>query len=158
MKRKLLSKTKMNHIEIDELNYQDYQHLDIVAYSFARGGAMGDPGGIIIVDSDGQVYHANYCYGRHSIKSEHIKLIIPVFEDLRISLTTCKTENDNWLTIDLGYGNYLFLSKAISDAFCREVESGDYDTVGVLYQHWRSLVLKILKTERENKLLLDKNR
>jgi hypothetical protein len=47
----------MNRIEIDELNYQDYQHLDIVAYSFARGGAMGDPGGIKIVDSDGQVYH-----------------------------------------------------------------------------------------------------
>ena len=82
----------MNRIEIDELNYQDYQHLDIVAYSFARGGAMGDPGGIKIVDSDGQVYHANYCYGRHTIKSEHIKAVIPVFEDLRISLTNCKTE------------------------------------------------------------------
>ena len=39
----------MNRIEIDELNYQDYQHLDIVAYSFARGGTMGDPGGIKIV-------------------------------------------------------------------------------------------------------------
>ena len=47
---------------------------------------MGDPGGIKIVDSDGQVYHANYCYGRHTIKSEHIKAVIPVFEDLRISL------------------------------------------------------------------------
>ena len=34
----------MNIIEIDELNYQDYTNLDIVAYSFARGGAMGDPG------------------------------------------------------------------------------------------------------------------
>ena len=35
-----LASTKhfMNRIEIDELNYQDYQHLDIVAYSFARGG------------------------------------------------------------------------------------------------------------------------
>ena len=139
MKRKLLSKTKMNRIEIDELNYQDYLSLDIVAFSFARGGAMGDPGGIIIVDSDGQVYHANYCYGRHSIKSEHIKAVIPAFEDLRISLTTCKTENDNWLTIDLGYGNYLFLSKAISEAFNREVEAGDYETVGVLYQRWCSL-------------------
>ena len=29
------------------------------------------------------------------------KLIIPVFEDLRISLTSCKTENDNWLSIVL---------------------------------------------------------
>ena len=30
------------------------------------------------------------------------KLIIPVFEDLRISLTSCKTENDNWLTYEKG--------------------------------------------------------
>ena len=71
----------MNRIEIDELNYQDYQHLDIVAFSFARGGAMGDPGGIIIVDSD---------------------------------------------------------------AFNREVEAGDYDTVGALFKRWLRIVLKIL--------------
>ena len=53
-----------------------------------------------------------------------------------------------WLTIDLGYGNYLFVSKAISDAFSREVEAGDYDTVGVLYQRWLSIVLKILKAPK----------
>jgi hypothetical protein len=134
----------MNVIEIDELNYQDYTNLDIVAYSFARGGAMGDPGGIKIVDSDGQVYHANYCYGRHTIKSEHIKAVIPVFKDLRISLANCKTENDDWLTVDLGYGNCLFVSKSIRDAFNREVEAGDYDTVGSLYQRWQRIVLKIL--------------
>ena len=92
--------------------------------------------------------YRNYCYGRHTIKSEHIKAVIPVFEDLRISLTSCKTENDNWLTIDLGYGNYLFVSKAISDAFSREVEAGDYDTVGVLYQRWLSIVLKVLKSPK----------
>ena len=78
------------------------------------------------------------------------KLIIPVFEDLRISLNSCKTENDNWLTIDLGYGNYLFVSKAIRDAFSREVEAGDYETVGDLYQRWLSIVLKILKAPNEN--------
>lgn len=71
----------MNIIEIDELNYQDYTNLDIVAYSFARGGAMGDPGGIEIIDRD---------------------------------------------------------------AFSREVESNYYQTVGVLYQRWQGIVLKIL--------------
>lgn len=135
----------MDTLEIDELNYQDYQDLDIVAYSFARGGAMGDPGGIEIVDRGGQVYHANYCYGRHSIKSEHIKAVIPVFEDLRIGLlASCKTENDDWLSIDLGYGNYLFVSKTIGDLFNREVEAIDDQTVGVLYQRWLSIVKRIL--------------
>jgi hypothetical protein len=42
------------------------------------------------------------------------------------------------------------MSKAISDAFSREVEAGDYETVGVLYQRWLSIVLKILKAPNEN--------
>ena len=51
---------------------------------------------------------------------------------------------------DLGYGNYLFVSKAISDAFSREVEAGDYETVGALYQRWLSIVLKILKARNSS--------
>ena len=43
----------MNTIEINDTNYQSYTHLDIVAFSFARGSAMGEPGGIIIIDADG---------------------------------------------------------------------------------------------------------
>ena len=38
----------------------------------------------------------------------------------------------------------LFVSKAISDAFSREVEAGNYDTVGALYKRWLRIVLKIL--------------
>ena len=44
----------------------------------------------------------------------------------------------------------LFVSKAISDAFSREVEAGNYETVGALYQRWLSIVLKILKAPNEN--------
>ena len=54
----------MNTIEINDTNYQSYTRLDIVAFSFARGSAMGEPGGIIIIDAEGQDYHANYLYGR----------------------------------------------------------------------------------------------
>ena len=37
-------------IEITESNYQNYLDLDIVAFSFAFDGAMGEGGGIYIVD------------------------------------------------------------------------------------------------------------
>ena len=40
----------MNIIEINESNYQAYTKLDIVAFSFAYEGAMGDAGSIYIID------------------------------------------------------------------------------------------------------------
>ena len=40
----------MNVIEITESNYQDFATLDIVAFSFAYEGAMGEMGGIYIID------------------------------------------------------------------------------------------------------------
>ena len=50
----------MNIIEINESNYQSYTNLDIAAFSFAYEGAMGEGGGIYIIDKAGQIYHANY--------------------------------------------------------------------------------------------------
>jgi hypothetical protein len=47
----------MNIIEISNSNYQDYLSVDIVAFSFAYAGAMGESGGIIIIDRAGQIYH-----------------------------------------------------------------------------------------------------
>lgn len=37
----------MKTVEITESNYQDYQRIDVVAFSFAFSGAMGEGGGII---------------------------------------------------------------------------------------------------------------
>ena len=49
-------------IEITESNYKDYRSLDIVAFSFAQLGAMGEPGGVEIIDAKGCCYHTNYCW------------------------------------------------------------------------------------------------
>ncbi len=51
----------MSIIEITEANYRDYLSLDIVAFSFAYEGAMGEMGAIYIISRDGKIYHANYC-------------------------------------------------------------------------------------------------
>ena len=63
-------------MEIDNNNYLSYTHLNIVAFSFAHGGAMGDPGGIIIIDAEGQTYHANYAYGDNHLDPHHINDVI----------------------------------------------------------------------------------
>ena len=45
----------MNIIEINESNYLSYTNLDIAAFSFAYEGAMGEGGGIYIIDKAGQI-------------------------------------------------------------------------------------------------------
>ena len=104
----------MDTIEINDTNYQSFTRLPIVAFSFARGSAMGEPGGITIIDDEGQDYHANYLYGRpRPITTEHLCAVIPVLRRLSFSLLACQSDDAEWETVDLGYGNYLVLNKSI---------------------------------------------
>ena len=135
----------MNTIEINDTNYQMYTHLDIVAFSFARGSAMGEPGGIIIIDADGQGYHANYLYGRpHPISTKHLHAVIPVLSSLNFSLADCQSGHEDWETVDLGYGNILVLKKDICPAFHKAVEEAHFEALGQLYQRWKRIVRNLL--------------
>ena len=82
----------MNIIEITGSNYWEYQSLDIVAFSFAYEGAMGEMGAIYIIDRDGKIYHANYCQGDERIDPSHINDIILYLRTSRgVCLIVCQT-------------------------------------------------------------------
>jgi hypothetical protein len=134
----------MNTIEITESNYQSYLGLDIVAFSFAHAGAMGEPGGILIIDRAGQVYHANYYWGNNHLDKSHIKDIIPVFTDLGFGLVSAESANENWVIEHLGYGNSLVIIKDIYDEFKKKVEEANFKQVGQLYKHWEGIILSLL--------------
>ena len=46
-------------IEINKSNYKNYDFRDIVAFSCASPRAMGDRGAVVIVTTEGCVYHTN---------------------------------------------------------------------------------------------------
>ena len=51
---------------VNELNNATFTNdilEDAVFFMFAEGGAMGEPGGILFVTEDGEVYHGNYAFG-----------------------------------------------------------------------------------------------
>jgi len=134
----------MNIININESNFQSYLGLDIVAFSFANAGAMGEPGSIYIIDKAGQIYRACYCLSNACIAEEHIKDIIPEFTDLEFGMLGAESKNENWVSEYLGYGNSLFIKKDISDEFKKKVEEANFKQIGELYQHWPSIILGLL--------------
>ena len=145
----------MNIITISESNYQAYTSLDIVAFSFAYEGAMGEGGGIYIVDKTGQIYHANYFWGEDLIEREHIKDIIPIFEEFEFRLFGCETQNENWVSVDLGFGNSLLMIKDISADFKKKVEEANYQHPGELFQNWPGFVLDLIRMDNSKLTMSD---
>ena len=137
----------MNIIEISESNYQDYFSLDIVAFSFAYEGAMGEMGGIYIIDRGGQIYHANYFMGDKCLDRDHIKDVIPVFVDLEHGLLGSESKNPNWSSEYLGFGNTLLISNEIRDGFKKKVEEANLQRAGELFQQWPGFVLDLIGKE-----------
>ena len=140
----------MNIIEITESNYQDYSSLDIVAFSFAYEGAMGEMGGIYIIDREGQIYHANYFLGDDCIDREHIKDVIPVFVDLEHGLMGSESNNPNGSSEHLGFGNTLLISNEIRDGFKKKVEEAKFQRTGELFQQWPGFVLNLIGKENDS--------
>ena len=133
-------------IEITGTNYKEYCNIDIVAFSFAQGGAMGEGGGIRIVDSKGQKYHTNYC--RDNTIYEHLYEIIPVLKDCEIGMFH-HTAPDDWTPKYMGFGNYLTIKTVYKEKFDEECKQrnfeSEYDTNGDLYNQWIEIILKILE-------------
>jgi len=140
----------MDIIDITESNYQDYSSLDIVAFSFAYEGAMGEMGGIYIIDREGQIYHANYFLGDDCIDREHIKDVIPVFVDLEHGLMGSESNNPNWSSEYLGFGNTLLISNEIRDGFKKKVEEAKFQRTGELFQQWPGFVLNLIGKENDS--------
>lgn len=145
----------MNIIEITESNYRDYLSLDIMAFSFAYEGAMGEMGAIYIIDWDGKIFHANYCQGNDPIDPNHIKDIIPVFKDISWRMFDCLSNNPDWKPVDLFAGNNLLMVNEIYDDFMKKVHEANLEHPSRLFQRWPGFVLGLLGKERDSLTMKD---
>lgn len=142
-------------IEIKESNYQDFLNLDIVAFLFAYGGAMGEGGAIYIVDREGHIYHTNYCYGKDCIDISHIKDVIPVYKDMQFGIFGSRSNNEGWDSVYLGFGNHLFFAHEYKEELDKKVEEAHYDFYGQLFQDWPGFILGFLGKEECNLTMND---
>jgi ADP-ribosylglycohydrolase len=134
---------KRNMIEITSANYKDYTFLDIVAFSSAHPGAMGDRGAIVIMTTDGCVYHTNPYYG--DISEEEAGQICPPLKDCRFGMFGGGEIPKGWQTIYMGNGNHLVIKDDISAQFFAIVEREEKQGSLFLYKKWMDIVFEIIK-------------
>ena len=128
-------------IEITESNYKGYCAIDIVAFSFAQPGAMGEPGGVEIIDAQGWFYHTNYCY--NGVSYDQLTEIVPVLKDCKIGIVGQQVP-EGWNAFYLGFGNHLFIKAEYYNQFEEEVRNRHIEEGSELYQQWYGIVMKML--------------
>ena len=98
-------------INIDEKNYGDYKNLNIVAFSLAYGGAMGNPGEILVITKEALIYSMNYAYGDMTI--EMCNEVCPLLRDCQFGFFEVEGTPVGWKGVPLGAGNFLVLAEPI---------------------------------------------
>ena len=131
---------KQEFEEITQTNYQNFKNLDIIAFSCAECGAMGEHGGIIMVDAKGYVYHTNML----DVSEEVLYSVCPPLKDCSWGFFGhCEKLPEGWAHQYLGCGNHLL----VKDGYVEELKkrAKGINSVGELYQKWLVIVLTMIK-------------
>lgn len=133
-------------IELTQENYKNFLPIDVLAFSFAKPGAMGSPGEIIIINNKSAVYSFNIS----NFESVLIKEIIPIFFECKFGLFGHDILPTGWSSVYLGAGNHLILHDTISVEFARRVrECMSGSNNWSLYKNWISVVAAIISSEND---------
>lgn len=141
-------------MQIYQIGTGDIKNLcyrDIVLVMLAEGGAMGEPGAVVIVEKqihNVRVSHANYCCGDFDM--DKFAKIFPPLQTFNCGLFgNVSGIPRGWRHVDLGAGNHLLVRKGIYPEFAAR-------TAGMsppeIYQNYLEIGAEILMTKEENDL------
>ena len=123
-------------IKLNHSNYNSYIPINIIAFSFASSGAMGDPGDVKIMDKDGNLFYFNYVEG--DLKENERYEICPMIKEIVSNKTPKESDEFN-----MKMGNYLYVHKSISQEV--EEKTKDLTFPGQLFMKWSKVILGIIK-------------
>lgn len=127
-------------IYISRENYKEYINLDVVAFSYAHGGAMGVGGEIIVITKDAKIYSMNYVFGDMMI--EMCDEVCPPLRDCVFGLWDVEETLDGWKGVCLGAGNFLVLSEPLYHQLKRQMFKL---APHILYGKWIDMVLTCIR-------------
>lgn len=146
---------KLERIHIDKVYRED---VYFIVYSSI--GAMGTPGDFILLTRDFELSENNYM--NEELYKDDIVRFIPELNELDYRNYLGEKLHD-WDTLNMGYGNYLFINKRISKKFYEmlsyymKFKIKEYDPQE-LYLNWLFGALATLKTEESERYIYKKNK
>lgn len=143
---------RLNAIEINADNLNDYLDLDVVAFHWAAPGACGEHGGVIFVTSDGKVYHTNYVYPEYGVTSDDLCKIFPPLSDFHPGIFGGGMYPPEWKDQYLGLGNYLVIKSTLWEEFSALAKSelkrlADEGQNVILYNIWIDVIINVLNNQ-----------
>lgn len=106
----------LDAIRLSKENYKDYLPLDMVAFSFAFAGAMGDAGGVAIVTADSKLYYINFL--EEDLTDEELYEILPILPQCVLPIIgDAEYLPDGWSHISMGAGNNLLIQTQFEEKF-----------------------------------------
>ena len=126
----------MDRIELTEKVIDEINAAEIIAITLADGGAMGDPGAIMLVNKKLK----KFCTHFGIIDDKKLVKIIPFLEKIKVNFDKVTGLDKDWDYIYTGFGNYLFIRPELKDPILKYVEENCKDpklpTVARIYSHW----------------------
>lgn len=127
-----------------ELNKNIFDH--VLFFSIAESGAMGEPGGVVVINAAGEVFLLNYVWYEYSLAD--IEKIFPVLTECIFGLFGIDSVvPKGWNYVNLGFGNHLIVSDEVYSSFsaitknCKEPVE--------YYTSWFDAAKKILNISEE---------
>ncbi len=146
---------KLERIHIDKVYRED---VYFIVYSSI--GAMGTPGDFILLTRDFELSENNYM--NEELYKDDIVRFIPELNELDYRDHLGEKLHD-WDTLNMGYGNYLFVNKSISKDFYKNIsyyitfKKNNYDPQE-LYLNWLFGALITLKIQDKKLFIFKENR
>ena len=140
---KELENSKYHFTELCRQNMKDLLQEDIVFYSVADTGAMGELGGVEILTKSGKFYHTNDVEREKFF--DYLATKIPLLKAFGIFCGIICKMPDGYKYYDLGMGNSLLVKDEYAAVFDKKAKKVKNKVV--LYGKWKDFALEILKME-----------
>ena len=134
-------------IELDNININDFEEKDIMYFTLAEGGAMGEPNGIEVITKKDNLIRLYHTSTRNFIVPE-INNRFKMIHKLNCGLFgTVTNVPEGFVHINIGFGNHLFVNKSINDKLQEKIQGlRPYE----IYNRWLLFGLDILNFDWNN--------
>ncbi|MBR5595873.1 MAG: hypothetical protein IKW30_00505 [Lachnospiraceae bacterium] len=108
-------------IELCNADLNKATFKNVMFFSLAETGAMGDPGSIVFYVKTGESYYLNYMYG--DIDMQKVLNLFPVLANCKFGILGLEsTVPKGWKYLYLGAGNHLIINEEVWRVFKKQID------------------------------------